>query len=194
MHDWGGMIGMAFAVRHPERIKRLVVLNTAAFGLPASKPLPVALKLGRDSGLGAFLIRGLNAFSAAAAWVGCKRQPMNAELRALYQAPYDTWENRIATLRFVQDIPLSPGDRAWELVQATSRGLETLQGVPMLIGWGLKDFVFDQHFLAEWEQRFPQAQVHRFPDAGHYVLEDVAGQLVPLIRDFIRGPVPAGAC
>ena len=42
----------------------------------------------------------------------------------------------------------------------------------MLICWGERDFVFDHHFLAEWRRRFPEAEVHRFPDAGHYVLED----------------------
>ena len=37
LHDWGGMIGMAYAHRQPERVKRLVVLNTAAFHLPAGE-------------------------------------------------------------------------------------------------------------------------------------------------------------
>ena len=49
MHDWGGMIGMAYAARHPERIARLVVSNTAAFHKPASKPMPRALTICRDS-------------------------------------------------------------------------------------------------------------------------------------------------
>ena len=52
MHDWGGMIGMAYAARHPERIARLVVSNTAAFHKPASKPLPRALAICRDSRAG----------------------------------------------------------------------------------------------------------------------------------------------
>jgi len=38
VHDWGGMIGMAWAARHPERVARLVILNTAAFPLPSDKP------------------------------------------------------------------------------------------------------------------------------------------------------------
>ncbi len=58
LHDWGGMIGMAYASRHPERIARLVILNTAAFHLPASKKFPLALKICRDTPLGALLIRG----------------------------------------------------------------------------------------------------------------------------------------
>ena len=56
----------------------------------------------------------------------------------------------------------------------------------MLICWGEKDFVFDQHFLDEWIARFPEAEVHRFADAGHYVLEDAAEEIVPLVQQFLR--------
>src|SRR4029079_13600440 len=76
VHDWGGMIGMAYAVRHPERIARLVVLNTGAFHLPKSKPFPLALWLCRNRVLGPLLVRGLNAFCRSAADVGCKRRAM----------------------------------------------------------------------------------------------------------------------
>jgi haloalkane dehalogenase len=55
----------------------------------------------------------------------------------------------------------------------------------MLICWGERDFVFDRHFLDEWTHRFPLAEVHRFPDAGHYVLEDAADRIVPLVRSFL---------
>ena len=56
----------------------------------------------------------------------------------------------------------------------------------MLICWGLKDFVFDGEFLDEWTARFPAAEVHRFPDCGHYVLEDASQEIVPLVRGFIE--------
>ena len=103
------MIGMAYAARHPERIARLVILNTGAFPLPPSKPFPWPLWICRNTRLGAWLVRGGNAFAAIAARVGCKRIPMSRDLRDAYIAPYDSWANRIATLRFVQDIPLKPG-------------------------------------------------------------------------------------
>ena len=158
LHDWGGMIGMAYAARHPERIARLVILNTAAFPLPAAKPLPPALRLGRDSKLGAFLIRGLNAFAVLAARIGCKRNPMPRRSGDAYVAPYDSWANRIATLRFVQDIPLGPGDRAYDIVAETAGKLGLFADLPMFLAWGLKDFVFDRHFLDEWTRRFPKAR------------------------------------
>lgn len=190
VHDWGGMIGMAYAVRHPERIKRLVILNTSAFHLPKSKPFPAALRICRDSLAGTLLVRGFNAFSRAASHVGCKRNPMNGRLRTLYQLPYDSWRSRIATLRFVQDIPLVPGDRSYELVSAVADGIGQFRHLPMLICWGVLDFVFDHHFLDEWQKRFPEAEVHRFNDCGHYILEDAGAEIIPLISAFLERPDP----
>ena len=186
VHDWGGMIGMAYAVRHPGAIKRLVITNTAAFPLPDTKPFPPALRICRDTRLGALLVRGLNAFSLAASFVGCKHHPMTAELRKLYRLPYDSWRSRIATLRFVQDIPLKPGDRTYGLVQEVANGIGQFANLPMLIIWGERDFVFDRHFLAEWRRRFPHAQVHSYPDAGHYILEDMKDEAIPLISCFLN--------
>jgi pimeloyl-ACP methyl ester carboxylesterase len=80
VHDWGGMIGFAWAVRHPQRVTRTVILNTAAFPLPADKRMPAALSLVRDTALGAFLVRRFNAFSAIAARVAF-RKPVTREVR-----------------------------------------------------------------------------------------------------------------
>ncbi len=185
LHDWGGMIGMAFAHRHPERIKRLVLLNTAAFPMPQSKRLPWSLWCCRTPLLGPMLVRGLNAFCRGAARY-CVRKPLPAEVREGYLVPYDSWQNRIAVLRFVQDIPLAPGDRGFDLVKEVADGLHRFAQLPTLICWGEQDFVFDRHFLDEWQRRFPRAEAHIFPEAGHYVLEDAGAEILALIRDFLR--------
>ncbi|MCZ6688072.1 MAG: alpha/beta fold hydrolase [Planctomycetota bacterium] len=186
LHDWGGMIGMAHAVRHPERIRRIVVLNTAAFHLPESKPLPFSLRLLRVPGIGAVLVRGLNLFCRSAASACCARGKMPADVRDAYLAPYDSWAHRIAILRFVQDIPLRPGDRGYDLVTEVSEGLGGFVKTPMMICWGMKDFVFDEDFLAEWVRRCPHAEVHRFDDAGHYILEDVPEEVLERVREFLN--------
>lgn len=185
VHDWGGMIGMAYASRYPERIARLVILNTAAFHLPKSKPFPPALKICRDTQFGPFLVQGFNMFARCAAWVGCKRNPMSAELRKAYCSPYDSWQTRIATLRFVQDIPLKPEDVGYDLISEVEEGLHRFRKLPICICWGEKDFVFDRHFLEEWQRRFPEAQVHSFADCGHYILEDAKDEVIPIIRTFL---------
>ena len=106
-------------------------------------------------------------------------------MRKAYTAPYDTPANRIATLRFVQDIPLSPRDPGHAIVRETADRLHLFQDKPALICWGEKDFVFDAPFLREWERFLPQAEVVRFPDCGHYVLEDASDEILPRVRQFL---------
>ncbi len=189
VHDWGGMIGFGWALTHAEQVKRLVITNTAAFPLPSAKKMPWRLSLGRDSKFGAFLIRAFNAFSSGASRIGVEKK-MPADVRRAYVSPYDSWANRISTVRFMQDIPLHPGDKAWTLVESAGQKLPQFADRPAFIGWGLKDFVFDKHFLAGFTRALPKAEVTAFEDAGHYVLEDKATELVPAIRAFLeRNPI-----
>jgi len=185
VHDWGGMIGLAWAVRNPDRIRRLVILNTAAFHLPKSKSFPWQLWLVRSTPLGPLMVRGFNAFSRSASHVACTRKTLSKEVRDAYCAPYSSWADRVATLRFVQDIPLRPNDRGFEIVSETHRGLTVFRDRPVLVCWGDKDFVFDHHFLEEWQRIFPEAEIHRFPDCGHYILEDASEEIIPLMKRFI---------
>ena len=186
VHDWGGMIGMAYATRFPERIKKLVILNTAAFHLPKNRSIPWQLKLSRIPLFNAVLNQGLNAFCRGAVRYCVTRKPMSAAVASAYLAPYDNWHNRLAVRKFVEVIPLQSGDKGYDTVSRVEDGLQQFSDIPMLICWGLKDFVFDSYFLDEWEQHFPKARVHRFNDAGHYVLEDAGEEIIPLISDFIK--------
>jgi len=185
VHDWGGMIGMTYAVRHPEKIGRIVVLNTGAFRLPATKKMPWQLKVSRTPIVGALLVRGFNAFCRGAV-KDCVMKPMRREVAAGYVGPYDSWADRLAVHRFIQDIPLTPADRAYATVKATEERLGVLANVPMLICWGMHDFVFDEHFLNRWIALFPRAEVHRFSDAGHYVLEDAGPAIRGLVEKFLE--------
>ena len=185
VHDWGGMIGSTFATRHPGRIARMVVLNTAGFGLPKEKPFPWPLWLSRKTPVSSLFVRGFNGFVKGTAWIGTKQNRMSRDVKQAYLWPYDTWANRRAVHRFVQDIPLTTTDRAWPVLQEVESRLHLLADKPMFIAFGLKDLVFDKHFLKGWTDRFPQAEVQRYPNAGHYVLEDVGTELIPQIRNFL---------
>ena len=188
MHDWGGMIGMAYAARHPEKINRLVLLNTAAFHLPKTKKLPRSLWLCRKTPLGELLIRDTGLFtSVLARWAVCR--PMEQRVREGYLWPYRRPDDRTGLFRFVQDIPLAPEDPGYQLVSDVQAKLPTFNRIPVLILWGEKDFVFDHHFLREWEKLLPSAEVHRFPNAGHYVLEDAGEEILPLVRTFLARPL-----
>ncbi len=185
LHDWGGMIGMAFASRHPKRIKRIIVSNTGAFPLPSAKRLPFSLWLGRQTRLGAWLILEKNAFCRLAARWCVKRGKLAPEVRAMLLQPYDSPAHRVAVLKFVQTIPLAASDPGYEIVSNTATSLSQFRDVPTLLLWGMKDFVFDQHFLAEWQRHFPHAETETWPDCGHYLLEDAADEFIPRVREFL---------
>ena len=185
LHDWGGFIGMAYALRHPERIGRIILMNTAAFLPPAGKPLPMTLTLIRSlKPLATVAVQGFNLFALGALFKN-SHKGLSQDVKAGLVAPYNCWKNRIATLKFVQDIHLIDNNPSYRLIKKMDQNLELFLNLPMLILWGQHDFVFDDDFLAEWVRRFPDAEVHRFPDAGHYVLEDVPEQIVPLINRFL---------
>ena len=186
LHDWGGMIGMAYGVNHPERISRLIILNTAAFLPPGGKDIPLRLWLIRNLRyLAAPAVLGFNLFSIAALHMATHKG-LTRDVKAGLKAPYNGWHNRLATLRFVQDIPLKPGDPSYSLVEDVSSRLDRLAHVPMMICWGQHDFVFDRTYLAEWHRRFPDAETHYLPNAGHYVLEDEPDRIISLTRDFLK--------
>lgn len=185
VHDWGGMIGLAYATRYPHKIRRLVVSNTAGFHLPAGKHIPWSLRLSRTPGLGCLLIRGFNLFCRAAVARCVTRRPMASAVKQAYLAPYAGWAQRLSVLRFVEDIPLDKHHAAYAMVDTVDKNLQQFSHLPVLICWGLNDFVFDTDFLNEWKRRLPEAEYHEF-DAGHYLLEDAGDAVIPVVQSFLE--------
>ena len=186
LHDWGGMIGMAYALRHPERIRRFVIMNTAAFLLPEGKALPVRLRLIRNiKPFAALAVLGFNIFARGALFMASYKG-LAEDVKSGLIAPYNSWNNRIATLKFVQDIPVRKKDPSYRLAKHVDDNLHRLSHIPMLILWGEHDFVFDMDYLLQWRRRFPDAKVKTFKDAGHYVLEDAADRIVPMVKSFLK--------
>ena len=180
VHDWGGAIGMGWAGRHPERVAGAVVLNTAAFPSPR---LPLRIAVCRWPLLGALVVRGLNGFARAAVYMAVTRR-MRPGVAAGFLAPYDSWRHRVALHRFVQDIPMGPAHPSWSTLVEIERSLATIT-CPLLLCWGGRDFCFDRSFYDEWQRRFPAAEAHFFPEAGHYVLEDALAEVLPPIERFL---------
>lgn len=185
LHDWGGAIGMAYALRHPDRIARLILMNTAAFLPPKAKGLPLRLRIVRNfQPFATLAVQGLNLFAVAALYMAPHKR-LSADIRAGLLAPYNSWRNRIATLKFVQDIPVHNQDPSYDLIRHMDDNLGRLSHLPKLILWGEHDFVFDRDYLRAWQSRFPDAEVHSFPDAGHYVMEDQPRRILKLINEFL---------
>lgn len=186
VHDWGGAIGFAWAARHPRLVSRFVVFNTAAFFGP------VALRL-RLSGwpiIGELAIRGLNGFARAALRMATAQPArFTPEVRRGYLFPYGNYHDRVAILRFVRDIPTSRRVPSHGIIEGLEGSLKQFAGRPMVIFWGTKDFCFHEGFMEGWTKRFPRAEVHRFEDAGHYVVEDAHERIVPPLLKFLDRPL-----
>lgn len=183
LHDWGGAIGMGWAIKNPNRVRRIIVLNTAAFH---SARVPLRIAACRIPVFGEFAVRGLNAFAGAALALAVNhRGRMTPEIRRGYLFPYDCWENRIALHRFVMDIPNAPQAKSFPVLDEIDRNLRRLRSKPLLLQWGALDWCFTTDFLKRWLRRFPGAEADVYADAGHYVLEDAHERIIPRVRSFL---------
>ena len=182
VHDWGGAIGMGLAVRYPERLESIVVLNTAAFRFGR---IPLRISICRVPLLGDIIVRGFNGFARAALTMAVANK-MTPDIARGYLKPYDSWANRVALLRFVQDIPVTGKNVSWQTLVEIENNLTKLLNIPMLVLWGGRDFCFTKKFYSEWLKRFPEAEHYLFPAAGHYVLEDAFEDIAPLITVFFQ--------
>jgi len=181
--DWGGAIGLGAAVAEPERFSRFMLFNTGAFH---GGRMPVRIGVCRMPVLGPLAVRGGNAFARAALHMAMQHpERLTPEIRAGILAPYGNWHDRVAIQRFVEDIPLAPSHPSYETLSAIERGLPSLADRPVQLIWGMRDWCFTPWFLERFEQVFPQAEVHRLADAGHWVVEDAHEQIVPLVTQFL---------
>ncbi|SFH69620.1 alpha/beta fold hydrolase [Planctomicrobium piriforme] len=183
-HDWGGCIGMGAAAKLPDRFRRFVMMNTAAF---RSQRIPLRIAVCRTPILGPMGVRGLNLFSRAALTMAVAHHDrMTPAVQQGYLFPYDSWAHRIAVQRFVEEIPLRPSHPSYQTLVDVENGLAQFKHHPWQFFWGEQDWCFTTAFLDEWQQRFPNAKTTRFLDAGHYVFEDAHERIVPELRGFLQ--------
>lgn len=189
MHDWGGPIGLGYAVRRPETVSRLVLLNTVGFSLPS---IPWYLKLCATKTPGAFLVRRLNLFARVAARIGCRESgSMDPLVRKGFLSPYGTYRDRIAIHRFIQDIPRSAEHPSFQELKNVENGLALLKDLPILLLWGKKDPVFKESCLPVWKSHFPNAAQVLFDRGGHYLAEDCHQGVTKSIRAFLNASHPS---
>ena len=182
VHDWGGAIGMGLAVRLPERVKRLVIFNTAAF----HGPVPLRIRMCRWPVYGPIAIKGLNGFVRGGLVMGTgDRSKFAAPVSTGYLAPYGSWGERLGQHRFIQDIPIEADHPTRPTIDGIESQLHRFRDRPAIIIWGMKDWCFTPEFLARWRKELPDADVHELPDAGHWVVEDARDTLVPLLTTWL---------
>lgn len=180
VHDWGGAIGMGVATRRPDLIQKIVIMNTAAF---RSIEIPWRINILRNP-VGEWFIRSFNGFALPATTMAVMK-PLSPEVKKGFVLPYSDYASRIATAKFVRDIPMDDKHPTYKTLATIEAKLKNLQ-VPVLILWGEKDFCFTTNFQKRWMEFFPKAKVKTWPDAGHYLVEDKTAEVINEIEIFLK--------
>ncbi len=181
VHDWGGAIGMGLATRNPDLVDKVVILNTAAF---TSKEIPFRINICRIPVFGEFIIRAFNGFAYPATFMAVKKK-MNSNIKKAYLHPYNNFNNRLATARFVQDIPLNKSHPSYQTLKDIEDKLPLIKGKKLIV-WGKQDFCFHDSFYKRWKEIYPDARSIVLKQAGHYVLEDCEIETLNEIKGFLQ--------
>jgi haloalkane dehalogenase len=186
VHDFGGPIALGYATEHPENVRRIVLFNTWMWSLAENRSTVRASGFAAGP-IGRFLYRRMN-FSPKVlmkAVVGDKSK-LTPEAHRHYVQAFPDASARMAPWVLARELI---GSSEWYDGLWARR--ERLRGKPALLLWGMKDPTFGPDALARWQEALPQAEIERFPDAGHFVQEEEGAALVPRIDAFLRSAAPA---
>ncbi len=179
--DWGGPIGLSYALNHPEKIRNIVITNTWLWSVRSDWYFQAFSKF-TGGPLGIWLIKTRNFFAdtIVRSAFGDKKK-LTPKIHAHYLMPFSKPEERKGTWVFPGQII---GSSHW--LQSLWEKREVLQKKRILIAWGMKDIAFRKKELTTWITAFPKAKVVQFEDAGHFVPEEKPDELIIEINNFIQ--------
>jgi len=186
LHDWGGPVGFGFATRHPERIKRLVLMNTWAFAPWPGGPFPRLLEIIRSERGEAFVLKRNGYLEPALLGTTYHSEKMTTSVLEAYRAPFSTPESRLAMLCWSRDIPVQESDVSYAEMKYIEKGLSQFSEIPILLVWGMQDPVLSPSVLQRWQQLYPQAVTYELEDASHFLQEDAPERIVQCIETFLK--------
>jgi haloalkane dehalogenase len=168
VQDWGGPIGLRLAVEHPDRIARMVIMDTGLF--TGRQRMTDAWKAFRD-----FVQRTEDLPVGMLVRRGCKTDPGD-EVAAAYDAPYPTSASKAGARAFPLMLPTSTdmpgaaaGQRTHEALREDTR--------PTLMLWADSDFILPPETGARFAEAINRETPRTIPDASHFLQED-QGELI----------------
>jgi len=177
VNDWGGPIGLSYAIKHPERIKKLVILNTWMWSVEKD---PHFRKFSNfmSSALGKFLIKYFNFFAkqVVKAAIGDKSK-LTKNIHQHYYMHLPTPASRKGSYVFPKHIIASS---AWlESLWMQKDRINTIQTTFI---WGLKDIAFRASELAFWSSQFKNSNIITLPDVGHFPAEEAPEEIIKVLK------------
>ena len=194
MQDWGGPIGVGYAVRHPERIHSLVLMNTiVGYGSAGRRDLPNPLETpwfrwireGLPTGRTEAVLSNLGStILSVMQIVGLERlDRVDPTFIRAYAAPFATPADCKGAIEFPLDLALG---RIRDFVKEGAAGVAALRGKPALMLEGMLDRAIPPALaLADFAGLWPNAPIIQVPQAGHYIQEDAPEVVVPALQTFL---------
>ena len=178
VHDWGGPIGLRVAVEHPERVDRLVLLNTGIGGgsAPSERWLrfrEVVRELGGALDIGRLVEAGT-------------AQGLDDDVRAAYDAPFPTPASKAGALAFPEMVPTEPEHPNTAPMNKVRDALREWHK-PALVVWGAEDTILPDGIARAMVELIPGARGPVLLDgASHFLQEDRPDEVADAIRGFLR--------
>ena len=180
VHDWGGPIGLSYALDHPENVRGLVVQNT--FMWPTDDQLwSRAFSWLAGGPLGRRLCERYDAFTRVVMpLVFADRSRFPGHVREQYLRPHADPSERTGTWVFAREIV---EERDW-LASLWERRF-AIADIPAVLVWGMQDPAFDPSALRTFQALFRESRTEAFDDVGHYVAEEAGGRLTAAMRTLL---------
>ena len=180
LHDWGGPVGMSYALDHPGNVKRIIAYNSWFWSL---RGIRVFERFSRFMGgaVGRFLCRNFNFFPRVMIPVAVgDRKKLSKSAHRHFIKALPTPRSRKGTWVFPGAII---GQSEWLETLWAKRG--ALKNTPVLLLWGLKDVAFTAELLARWEGAFPDHVTMKYPNVGHFAPEEIGPDAITSVESFL---------
>jgi len=182
VQDWGGPIGLSYALKHPQNVKRIIIMNSWMWPMKGD---PHFEKFSGFMGgmVGRFLIKNFNFFARVVLKQAFgDKSRLTRGIHNHYLKALESRHDRKGSWVFPKEI-IASNDWLTELWEQKDK----IAQKPALILWGKKDIAFRDKELSVWSETFTHAHIVKFEDVGHYVQEEKGDALCPIIMDFLQG-------
>jgi len=181
--DWGGPVGLRYAIDHQDNVRSLVILNT----LVKITPVPLLFTfVFRNGGFSSFLVRRLDLFRKIIFRRGWPfRRPLEAGVMEQYKMPHPTAASRAGIAAFPKMIPGNdrhPNAAYISQIDSVLRNWD----VPVLVMFSDGDIEFKPTEGQRIAEMVPDGRFQVVRNAGHYLQEDAGEEIAQRMVTFLR--------